>query len=81
MSPLLIVSGIPDICRHMSNLIARAEHEVFIATNFWMISEPSRMITNGLIELSKRAEKSNRKPVVKIMYDRGDLKQVSPVSY
>jgi hypothetical protein len=30
----------------MSNVIARAEHEVFLATNFWMYSEPTRLITN-----------------------------------
>ncbi|RMZ88096.1 hypothetical protein DV736_g4676, partial [Chaetothyriales sp. CBS 134916] len=75
VSPLLIVSGIPDIARHMSNLIARADREVFLATNFWMYSEPSRLITNALHELSHRAGETNRRVVVKIMYDRGDLKQ------
>jgi hypothetical protein len=63
----------------MSNLIARAEHEVFIATNFWMISDPSRLITAGLVELSKRAGETQRRPVVKVMYDRGSVKQVSPI--
>jgi hypothetical protein len=61
----------------MSNLIARAEKEVFIATNFWMISEPSRLITDGLTELSRRAGKEGRRCVVKVMYDRGSAKQVS----
>ncbi|RMD40136.1 hypothetical protein DV735_g4993, partial [Chaetothyriales sp. CBS 134920] len=75
VSPLLVVSGIPDIARHMSNLIARAERDVFLATNFWMYSEPSRLITNGLHELSRRAGETNRRVVVKIMYDRGDVKQ------
>ncbi|RMZ75693.1 hypothetical protein DV738_g5341, partial [Chaetothyriales sp. CBS 135597] len=75
VSPLLIVSGIPDIARHMSNLIARAERDVFLATNFWMYSEPSRLITNALHELSRRAGLKNRRVVVKIMYDRGDVKQ------
>jgi hypothetical protein len=44
--PLTIMAMVPDICRHMSNVIARAEHEVFLATNFWMYSEPTRLITN-----------------------------------
>lgn len=61
----------------MSNIIARAEHEVFLATNFWMHSEPTKLITQGLRELSKKAVASNRKVVVKIMYDRGNPKQVS----
>lgn len=61
----------------MSNVIARAEHEVFLATNFWMHSEPTKLITQGLRELSKKAVASNRKVVVKIMYDRGNPKQVS----
>jgi hypothetical protein len=74
--PLLVISGIPDICRHMSNLIARAEHEVFLATNFWMASEPTRLISSGLMELSKRAGEAGRRAVVKVMYDRGSVKQV-----
>jgi hypothetical protein len=76
--PLVVISGIPDIARHMSNLIARADREVFLATNFWMFSEPSRLITNALHELSRRAGETSRRVVVKVMYDRGDLKQVSP---
>ena len=71
------MAPVPDICRHMSNVIARAEHEVFLATNFWMHSEPTKLITQGLRELSKKAVASNRKVVVKIMYDRGNPKQVS----
>lgn len=71
------MAPVPDICRHMSNIIARAEHEVFLATNFWMHSEPTKLITQGLRELSKKAVASNRKVVVKIMYDRGNPKQVS----
>ena len=61
----------------MSNVIARAEHEVYLATNFWMQSEPSRLITNALRELSKKAVATNRTVVVKIIYDRGNAKQVS----
>ncbi|KIX05212.1 uncharacterized protein Z518_06084 [Rhinocladiella mackenziei CBS 650.93] len=73
--PLTIMATVPDICRHMSNVIARAEHEVFLATNFWMYSEPTRLITNGLRELSKKAVQMNRRVVVKIIYGRGIVKQ------
>jgi len=60
----------------MSNVIARAEREVYLATNFWMQSEPSRLITNALRELSRKAVATNRTVVVKIIYDRGNAKQV-----
>jgi hypothetical protein len=73
--PLTIISTIPDICRHMSNVIVRAEKEVFLATNFWMHSEPSRMITNALRELSRKAVSRQKRVVVKIIYDRGSFKQ------
>lgn len=74
--PLTVIATIPDICRHMSNLIARAQHEVFLATNFWKVSEGSRLICNSLKELSRRAVLDNREVVVKIMYDRGSPKQI-----
>jgi hypothetical protein len=75
--PLVIISTIPDIARHMSNLIVRAQHEVFLLTNFWMHSEPSRLIDEALRELSRRAVAENRNVVVKVVYDRGSAKQVS----
>ncbi|THX14416.1 hypothetical protein D6D17_03261 [Aureobasidium pullulans] len=74
--PLTIISGLPDICRHMSNLIARADKEVLLATNYWMDSDASRLITDGLKELSRRAGERGVRAVVKIMYDRGNVKQV-----
>ncbi|KAL1608390.1 hypothetical protein SLS60_003331 [Paraconiothyrium brasiliense] len=74
--PLTIIAPLPDICRHMSNLIARAEHEVFLATNFWTASDASRLITDSLLELNKRAGARTQKIIVKIMYDRGNVKQV-----
>lgn len=75
--PLTIVAPLPDICRHMSNVIARAEHEVFLATNYWIASDASRIITDSLVELSRRAGERGKKVVVKIMYDRGNIKQVA----
>ena len=60
----------------MSNLIARAKKEVFLATNYWMDSDASRLITDSLRELSKRCQARCEKAVVKILYDRGNLKQI-----
>jgi hypothetical protein len=60
----------------MANCIARAEREVYLATNFWMLSEASTIITNGIRELSRRAAARNQKVVVKVIYDRGNVKQV-----
>lgn len=74
--PLTVISTVPDICRHMSNLIVKAQHEVFLATNFWKHSEGSRLITNALKELSKRALGDSRRVVVKIVYDRGAIGQL-----
>ncbi|KAH7093761.1 phospholipase D active site motif protein [Paraphoma chrysanthemicola] len=74
--PLSIIAPLPDIVRHMSNLIVRAEYEVFLATNFWIKSDASRLITDALLELSKRAGSRNQRVTVKIMYDRGNVKQV-----
>lgn len=74
--PLTVIAPLPDIVRHMSNLIARAEREVFLATNYWMDSDASRLITDALKELSKRAGERGQKAVVKILYDRGNAKQV-----
>lgn len=74
--PLVVISTVPDICRHMSNLIVNAREEIYLATNYWKYSEGSRLICNALRELSKRAAAEDRRVVVKVMYDRGDLKQV-----
>ncbi|KAI4121966.1 MAG: hypothetical protein LQ338_006063 [Usnochroma carphineum] len=74
--PLTIIGPLPDICRHMSNCIARAEKEVFLATNYWKASDAATLITNGLKELSRRAGEKGTKAIVKIMYDRGSAKQV-----
>jgi phosphatidylserine/phosphatidylglycerophosphate/cardiolipin synthase-like enzyme len=75
-TPLAIIAPLPDLCRHLSNCIARAEHEVFLATNFWANSDASTLVTNALRELSRRAGERGRKVVVKMMYDRGDPKSV-----
>ncbi|KAJ5994832.1 hypothetical protein N7481_001809 [Penicillium waksmanii] len=74
--PLTIVSPLPDLCRHLGNCIARAEHEVFLGTNFWIHSGAATLVTNGIRELSKRAGERGRKVVMKMVYDRGDPRQL-----
>ncbi len=58
-------SSVPDIMRHMSNLIVRAEKEIVIATNYWIFSVASRFINNALKELSGRAQQRNQRIVMK----------------
>lgn len=73
--PLTVVGVVWDICRHMSNVIARAEKEVFFSTNYWGASGAATLITDSLIELNKRAGARQERVVIKILYDRGSLKQ------
>ena len=73
--PLTVIGPLPDLVRHMSNLIARAEREVFLATNYWVLSDSSTLITDAMRELSKRAGRRKQKIIMKIMYDRGNPKQ------
>ncbi|KIM79061.1 hypothetical protein PILCRDRAFT_823914 [Piloderma croceum F 1598] len=75
--PLSIISVIPDIIRHYADCIVQAEKEIFLATsNFWEASTAAHIITDALRELSRRAGKRGHKVVVKIMYDRGNIKQI-----
>jgi phosphatidylserine/phosphatidylglycerophosphate/cardiolipin synthase-like enzyme len=74
--PLSIVSVIPDIMRHYADLILRAEAEIFLATNYWEQSASSSIIADSLRKLSERVEaRGGDKVVMKLMYDRGNLKQ------
>ncbi|KAJ6188246.1 hypothetical protein N7519_003154 [Penicillium mononematosum] len=73
--PLTIVAPLPDLCRHLANCIVRAEHEVFLGTNFWIHSDASTLVTNAIRELSKRAGERGQKIVMKMIYDRGDPRQ------
>lgn len=75
--PLTIVAPLPDLCRHLANCIVRAEHEIFLGTNFWIHSDASTLITNAIRELSRRAGERGQKIVMKMIYDRGDPRQVS----
>ncbi|CAK4031533.1 phospholipase D nuclease [Lecanosticta acicola] len=74
-APMTIIAPLNDQLRHMSNLIARAKKEVLLATNFWKASGASTFVTDALVELSKRAGERGEKVVVRLMYDRGALKQ------
>ncbi|KAI1326230.1 phospholipase D/nuclease [Xylariaceae sp. FL0255] len=75
-APLAVISVIPDIARHMSNLIVRAKKEVFLATNFWASGVATTYITNAIRELSKRAGERGERVVMKVLYDRGNPKQL-----
>ena len=75
--PFTVIGPLMDIARHMSNLIVRAEKEILLATNYWMASNASGLITDALVELNRRAGETGRKVTVRIMYDRGNAKQVS----
>ncbi|KAI0515322.1 hypothetical protein F5B22DRAFT_608017 [Xylaria bambusicola] len=79
--PLTIISVVPDIVRHMSNLIIRAQEEVFLATNFWQNGTASRYITNAIRELSRRAQARGTHVIMKILYDRGNPRQVFDPHY
>ncbi|KAK6852741.1 hypothetical protein PG995_011292 [Apiospora arundinis] len=74
--PLTIISCIPDIVRHMSNLIVRADKEVFIATNYWQNGVAASYLTHALRELSRRCGERGTRAVVKVIYDRGSPKQL-----
>ncbi|GFZ43593.1 hypothetical protein JCM24511_01313 [Saitozyma sp. JCM 24511] len=75
--PLSIISVIPDIIEHHADIIVRAEHEVFLATNFWEASGSAQTIVDAMKELSRRViERKGKKIVFKLMYDRGNPSQV-----
>lgn len=68
--PLTVIAPLADIVRHMSNLIARAEKEVFLITCSWSPSVAVHLISDALKELSKRAGQRGERVVVKVMYDK-----------
>ncbi|KAM0715729.1 hypothetical protein Q7P37_009229 [Cladosporium fusiforme] len=74
--PMAVIGSIHDQLRHVSNLIARAEHEVLLASNFWKASKSSTFVSDALRELSRRSQARGRTAVVKIIYDRGAASQI-----
>lgn len=73
--PLTVIGPLHDIARHMSNLIVRAEKEVFLATCSWLAGGATTLITDAIRELSRRAGERGEKVVVKIIFDKGNVKQ------
>ncbi|KAJ4265269.1 hypothetical protein NW762_004554 [Fusarium torreyae] len=77
--PLTVIAPLADVMRHCSNLIVRAEVEVFFITCSWAPSVAQRFIKYALIELSRRAGKRGNRVVVKIMYDKpGPSNAITP---
>ncbi|KAK8865996.1 hypothetical protein IAR55_001147 [Kwoniella newhampshirensis] len=75
--PLSIISVIPDIIQHHADVIVRAEREIFLATNFWEASSAAQTIVDAFKELSRRViERKGPKVVIKLMYDRGNPRQM-----
>lgn len=72
---LSIISVIPDIIQHYCDCIVQAQDELILATNYWESSNSAGLISDAFRELSKRAQARGKKVVVKMMYDRGNLKQ------
>jgi CO dehydrogenase/acetyl-CoA synthase epsilon subunit len=50
---------------------------VFLATNFWQASKSASKICDALVELSRRAVARGKKVVVKMIYDRANLKMLT----
>lgn len=72
--PFTVIGPLHDIARHMSNLIVRARKEVFLATCSWLHGGATTLITDALRELSRRAGARGEKVVVKVIFDRGNIK-------
>jgi phosphatidylserine/phosphatidylglycerophosphate/cardiolipin synthase-like enzyme len=68
--PLTAIAPLADIIRHCSNMIVRAEREVFFITCSWSPSVAQRLVKDALIELSRRAGERGQRVVVKMMYDK-----------
>jgi phosphatidylserine/phosphatidylglycerophosphate/cardiolipin synthase-like enzyme len=86
--PLTVIAPLADVIRHVSNVIARAEREVFFITCNWSPSVAQRLVRNALVELSRRAGERRQRVVVKIMYDKATAasaidphQRVSPAAY
>lgn len=72
-APLTVISPLSDVIRHCSNLIARAEKEVFFVTCAWSPSFAQRLISTALVELSKRSVAAKRQVTVRFIYDSAGI--------
>ncbi|CAM1508823.1 Fc.00g025620.m01.CDS01 [Cosmosporella sp. VM-42] len=68
--PLTVIAPLADIVRHCSNLIVRAEREVFFITCEWSPSIAQQLVKDALVELSRRAGERGQRVIVKMMYDK-----------
>lgn len=66
--PLTAICPLADIIRHCSNLIVRAESEVFFVTCNWRPSVAQRLVHNAILELSKRASAKGKRVAFKLIY-------------
>ena len=73
--PLAVIAPLADVVRHMSNLIVRAEREVFLITCSWSPSVAVHLVSDALKELSRRAGQRGGRVVVKVMYDKAGAAQ------
>jgi phosphatidylserine/phosphatidylglycerophosphate/cardiolipin synthase-like enzyme len=77
--PLTVIAPLADVIRHCSNLIVRAQKEVFYITCSWAPSVAQALLKDALIELSRRAGKRGERVVVKIMFDKpGPSNAITP---
>ncbi|TVY42488.1 hypothetical protein LSUB1_G003283, partial [Lachnellula subtilissima] len=86
--PLTVIAPLADIIRHVSNMIVRAEKEVFFITCSWSPSVAQRLVRDALVELSRRAGDRGERVVVKMMYDKASAlnafdahQEVKPEAY
>lgn len=62
--------------QHYYDTIVTAQHEVFVATNYWQVGNCASKLVAALRELSRRSVEREAKVVVKLMYDRGAVGQL-----
>lgn len=75
--PLTVIAPLADVIRHCSNLIARAEREVFFISCSWAPSVAQRLIRNAIVELSRRAVARGQRVTVNVMYDAAGLANIT----
>jgi len=60
----------------MAKIITQAEKEILLATNYWKDGEATKILTNAMKELSRRAGERGTRVVMKLIYDRGSIAQI-----
>lgn len=75
--PLTAICPLADIIRHCSNLIVRAESEVFFVTCNWAPSVAQKLISNAIVELSKRSQAKGKRVAFKLVYANAGISKLS----